>query len=116
MYKLEFLIENPDYANINDYDYVEAEFVLENDELKFKPKQKNYYKTSLREISYPLLTLGKNKDGLLRDIDKQVRLHKLVNQVDGEDLKLIVDNLHKYPDKYSLIFKIVQTSPRWIKN
>ena len=114
MYKLEFLIENPDYANINDFEYVEAEFVSENDELKFKLK--SYYKSFLREISYPLLALGENKDKLLKDIDKQVRLHKLVNQVDGEDLKLIVDNLHKYPDKYSLIFKIVQTSPRWIKN
>ena len=113
MSKLEFLIEDSNYANINDFEYVEAEFVSEC-ELKFKLK--SYYKSFLREISYPLLALGENKDKLLKDIDKQVRLHKLLNQVDGEDLKLIVDNLHKHPNKYSLIFKIVQTSPRWIKN
>ena len=99
---IELLILDKNYGNINDQELIKAE-LTEDLKLISKIGWKSYYKSSLKEISDYLLAVGGNKEEIINDIHKQIKLF-----TSEDNLKIIVYNLFSYKNHNSLIFKILE--------
>jgi|SRR3989338_1481167 len=106
MGELGILILDDNYSNINDYELIEAEFVLQDNQARLKPKIKGYYKSHFLEISNLLLASAQKPDELLNDIQEQASLFKINNFETKDDLKIIIYDLPKDSLRYYCLFKI----------
>ena len=99
---IELLILDKHYGNINDQEFIRVELT---DDLRLISKigGKGYYKSCLKEISNHLLAVGKDKEEIINDIHKQIKLF-----TSEDNLKIIVYNLFSYKNYNSLIFKILE--------
>ncbi|MEK6933229.1 MAG: hypothetical protein AABW56_05575 [Nanoarchaeota archaeon] len=118
MNKLEFLIENSDYANINDYDYVEGQFRIKDGDWRLAPliPEKGYYKNSLEAVKgYGTKILSsKRREKIIYKVRRKLNALEnyyftiLEEDASKLDFKVLVKSFQRNPsNNYEIKFRFV---------